>query len=162
MLRPKNSRTGFLAVRYPSEIHNRISITVRQLWVCWGGATSLGRGRVPSLQLLLVLVNEIFPEPESVGAHDHTFLSQISDCLPSLEGQVSIFLYPPPGQGSPRVPKALVSLSIVSYYSWGYGKGIRTTSTPCLRSSCFFAFHCPNLGRVSIENAVLMSQWIFA
>jgi hypothetical protein len=74
-----------------------------------GGASSLTRGRVCRLQLL-VLASTVILGSESCGTHDHILLSQIRDS-PNLEGQVPIYIY----------PQALGSIFIASYDSQGYG-----------------------------------------
>jgi hypothetical protein len=53
--------------------------------------TSLTRGWVCRLQLLLVLATVIILKSESRETHDHILLSQIRDS-PSLEGQVTVFI----------------------------------------------------------------------
>jgi hypothetical protein len=55
--------------------------------------SSLTRGRVCHLQLLLVLASAIILRSESHGIHDHILLSQIRDSL-NLEGQVPLFISP--------------------------------------------------------------------
>jgi hypothetical protein len=48
--------------------------------------STLTRGRVCRLQLLLVLASAVVLRPESLWPHDHILLSQIRDS-PNLEGQ---------------------------------------------------------------------------
>jgi hypothetical protein len=55
--------------------------------------SSLTRGRVCRLQLLLIVASTIILRSESRGTHDHILLSQIRDS-PNLEGQVPIFISP--------------------------------------------------------------------
>jgi hypothetical protein len=62
--------------------------------------SSLTRGWVCRLQLLLVLASTVILRSESRGTHDHILLSQIQDS-PNLEGQVHVFISPPPGRGLP-------------------------------------------------------------
>jgi hypothetical protein len=85
--------------------------------------SSLTRGWVCLLQLLLVLANAVILRSESRGTHDHILLSQIRDS-PNLEGQIPVFISP-----RDRVAwlhsQALGSLFIASYDSQGYGGGIR-------------------------------------
>jgi hypothetical protein len=59
--------------------------------VCWCGATSLTRGLICSLQLLLGLASAGIFGPESRRIHDHILLPQIWDSL-NLEDQVPIFI----------------------------------------------------------------------
>jgi hypothetical protein len=53
--------------------------------------SSLIRGWVCRLQLLLVLASAVIPGSESRWTHDHILLSQIGDS-PNLEGQVPVFI----------------------------------------------------------------------
>jgi hypothetical protein len=55
--------------------------------------SSLTRGWVCHLQLLLVLANAVILRSEFCGSHDHILLSQIRDS-PNLEGQVPMFTSP--------------------------------------------------------------------
>jgi hypothetical protein len=55
--------------------------------------TSLRRGWVCRLQLLLVLASAVILRSESRGTHDYNLLSQIRD-FPNLEGQVPVFISP--------------------------------------------------------------------
>jgi hypothetical protein len=55
--------------------------------------SSLTRGCVCRLQLLLVLASTVILRSESRGTHDHILVSQIRDS-PSLGGQVLVFLSP--------------------------------------------------------------------
>jgi hypothetical protein len=55
--------------------------------------TSLTRGWVCHLQLLLALANAVILRSKPHGTHDHILLSQIQDS-PNLEGQVPIFITP--------------------------------------------------------------------
>jgi hypothetical protein len=85
--------------------------------------SSLTRGWVCRLQLLLGHASAVILRFEPRGTHDHILLSQIRDC-PNLEGQVPVFI-----SLRNRVarlhPQALGSLSVVSYDSQGSGGGIR-------------------------------------
>jgi hypothetical protein len=62
-------------------------ITLRQLRVCWSGASSLTKGLISSSQLLLGIASAVFLEYESHGTHEHILLSLFFR-LPQLEGQV--------------------------------------------------------------------------
>jgi hypothetical protein len=81
--------------------------------------SSLRRGWVCHLQLLLVLASTAILRSELSGTHDHILLSQIRDSS-KLESQVPVFI-------SPRVaqlyPQALHSLFVASYNSQGYNGG---------------------------------------
>jgi hypothetical protein len=74
--------------------------------------SSLTRGRVCRLQLLLVLANSVILKSESRGTHDHILLSQIRDS-PNLEGQVPVFISPR-NRVARLYPQALASLFITS------------------------------------------------
>jgi hypothetical protein len=62
--------------------------------------TSLTRGWVCRLQVLLVLASLVILRSESLETNDHILLSQIRDS-PHLEGQVPGFVSPPPVTGWP-------------------------------------------------------------
>jgi hypothetical protein len=82
--------------------------------------SSLTRGWVCRLQLLLVLASAVSLRSESRGAHDHILLSQIRES-PNFEGQVPVFISP-----SKRVtqlcPQALGSTKSKSklLYDWRF------------------------------------------
>jgi hypothetical protein len=79
MLWPTVGRPVYLGVKPPSEAQDQIFITVRQLQVCWCRVSSLTRGRIYRLQLLLVLASAVILGSESHGTHDYILLSQIRD-----------------------------------------------------------------------------------
>jgi hypothetical protein len=66
--------------------------------VCWCGAASLTRGRVCSLQLLLVLASAVILGSHSCRTHDHILLSQIR---PSPTWGPGPRIYVPQEQGGP-------------------------------------------------------------
>jgi hypothetical protein len=68
-----------------------LEIIFRQLRVCYYGASSLTRGRVSSLQLLLVLTSTVSVRSFFRGTHGQILLSQIWN-FPNLECQVPIFI----------------------------------------------------------------------
>jgi hypothetical protein len=85
--------------------------------------SSLTRGWVCRLQLLLVLASAVILRSGSRETHDYIILSQIRDS-PNLEGQVPMFI-----SARNRVvqlyPQALGSHFVASHDSQGYGGGIR-------------------------------------
>jgi hypothetical protein len=92
--------------------------------------TSLLRGWVCRLQLLLAFASRVILVSESRGTHDHIVLSQIRDS-PNLEGQVPVFISPR-NRVAQLCPQALGSLFIASYDSQGYGRGVSLTCQPPL------------------------------
>jgi hypothetical protein len=82
------------------------------------------RERVCRLQLLLVLASAVILGFESRGTRDLILLSQIRDPR-NQEGQVPVFISPR-NRVAQLYPQALGSLFVASYYSQGYGEGIRT------------------------------------
>jgi hypothetical protein len=74
--------------------------------------SSLTRGWVSPLQLLLLLASAVTLTSESRGTHDHILLSQIRD-FPKLQGQVSIFISPR-NKVARLYPQALGSLFVAS------------------------------------------------
>jgi hypothetical protein len=85
--------------------------------------SSLTRGWVCRLQLLMVLASVVILGSESRGTYNHILLSQIRDS-PNLEGQVPIFLSPR-NRVARLYPQALGSLVVASYDSQNYGGSIR-------------------------------------
>jgi hypothetical protein len=85
--------------------------------------SSVTRGRVCRLQLLLDLASVVSLRSETRGTCDHILLSQIRD-FPNLEGQVPVFI-PPRNRVAQLCHQALCSLFVASYDSQGYGGGIR-------------------------------------
>jgi hypothetical protein len=85
--------------------------------------SSLTRGWVRSLQLLLVLASAVILRSDYRGTRDHILLSQIRD-FPNLEAQVPVFISPK-NRVAQLYPQALGSLFVASYDSQGYGGGIR-------------------------------------
>jgi hypothetical protein len=65
MLRPTVSRPVYLGVKPPSGAQDQIFITVRHLRICWCGVSSLKRGWVCRLQLLLALAGTVILRFES-------------------------------------------------------------------------------------------------
>jgi hypothetical protein len=86
--------------------------------------SSLTRGWVCRLQLLLVLASAFILGFKSRGTHDHILLSQIRDS-PNLEAHVPVFISPR-NRVARLYPQALGSLFVTSYDSQSYGGGIRT------------------------------------
>jgi hypothetical protein len=88
-------------------------------------SSSLTRGWVCRLQLLLGLASALIFRSESRGTHDHILLSQILYSQ-NLQGQVPLLLSISPRNRVARLyPQALCSLVVTSYDSQGYGEGIR-------------------------------------
>jgi hypothetical protein len=85
--------------------------------------SSLTRGWVCSLQLLLGLASAIILRSESRGTRNHISLPQIRDS-PNLEDKLSVFISPR-NRVAQLYPQAMGSLFIASYDSQGYGGGIR-------------------------------------
>jgi hypothetical protein len=85
--------------------------------------SSLTRGLVRRLQLLLVLSSAFILRSGSRGIHDHILLSQIRDSC-NLEDQVSIFISPR-NRVARLYLQALGSLFVASYDSNNCGGGIR-------------------------------------
>jgi hypothetical protein len=85
--------------------------------------TSLARGWVYSLQLLLVLTSSVILRSYACRTCDHILLSQIRNS-PNLECQVPVFIAP-----RNRVAQLYLQVQgshfIASYNSQGYGGGIR-------------------------------------
>ena len=63
--------------RAPSGAHDQIFITVERYGFVFCGASSLTRGRVCLIYMLLALVSAVFLGSESLGARDRILLSQI-------------------------------------------------------------------------------------
>jgi hypothetical protein len=63
--------------RAPSGAHDQIFIALWPLQSCFYGASSLTRGRVCLLYVLMVLASIVFLGSESLETHHHIFLSQI-------------------------------------------------------------------------------------
>jgi hypothetical protein len=85
--------------------------------------SSVTRGQVCRLQLLLAFTSAVILRSECRGSHDHILLSQIRDS-PNFEGQVIVFISP--GDRVARLyPQALGSFFVNSYDSQGYVAGIR-------------------------------------
>jgi hypothetical protein len=76
---PTVSRSLWLGIKHPSGVSDQISITVRQLGVCWYGAISLTRERVCPIQLLLAFASAVILGSQSRRTRDHILLSQIRD-----------------------------------------------------------------------------------
>jgi hypothetical protein len=89
--------------------------------------SSVTRGWVCCLQLVLVLASAVILRSESHGTHDHIWLSEIRDS-PNLEGQGLVFISPR-NRVARLYPQALGSLFVASHDSQGYGGGIRPPST---------------------------------
>jgi hypothetical protein len=85
--------------------------------------SSLTRGLVCRLQLLVILASAVILRSESRGTHDHILLSQIRDST-ILEDQVPVFISHR-NRMARWYPQALGSLFVAPCDSQGYGGGIR-------------------------------------
>jgi hypothetical protein len=85
--------------------------------------SSLARGWVSLLQLLLIFANAVILMSESRGTQDHILLFHNRDS-PNLEAQVPVFISPR-NRVAWLYPQVLGSLVVASYDSRGYGGGIR-------------------------------------
>jgi hypothetical protein len=114
----------------PSPLRITTSNFIFQLNTCLHSpyvTSSVTRGWVCCLELLLALVSAFILGSESRGTHD-LFYSLGFEIPPTLRAR-SPYLYPP-GTGWPSYPpppQALGSLFVASYNSQGYGVGIRTS-----------------------------------
>jgi hypothetical protein len=90
----------------------------------WCGVSSLTKGRVCRLQLLLAFAGAVILGSESCGTHDSILLSEIRHS-PNLEGQVLVFISPT-NRATQLYSQVLGSPFVASYDSQGYGGGIRT------------------------------------
>jgi hypothetical protein len=77
--------------------------------------SSLTRGRICRLQLLLALASAVILGSDSRGTYDHTLLSHARD-FPNLEGQAPVFISPLI-RVSQLSPQALGSVFVSSYDS---------------------------------------------
>jgi hypothetical protein len=84
--------------------------------------SSLTRGWVCRLQLLLGLASVVILRSEYRGTHDHILLSQIRNS-PEFEGQVIVFISPR-NRVAQLHPQALGSIFVASYDSLSYGGNI--------------------------------------
>jgi hypothetical protein len=75
------------------------------LWVCYYAATSLTRGGVCSLQLLLGLVSAAFLRPVSHATHEHILLSLFVETPPTWKARL-LYLFSPE-KVSPVMPPGI-------------------------------------------------------
>jgi hypothetical protein len=85
--------------------------------------SSLMRGWICRLQLMLVLASGVILWSESRSTHDNILLTQIRD-TPSLEGQIPVFIFLR-NKVAHLYPQALGSIFVVSYDTQGCGGCIR-------------------------------------
>jgi hypothetical protein len=86
--------------------------------------SSLTRGWVCSLQLLLAVGGAVILRSESRRTRDHILLSRY-ETPPNLKGQVDVFISPR-NRVAQLYPQALGSFSVAPFDTQGYGGGIRT------------------------------------
>jgi hypothetical protein len=106
----------------PLETHDQYFFQVNTCGYCPYVTSSLTRGWVCRLQLLLALASTVILRSESCGTHDHILPSQIRDS-PILEG-VS-----PRSRAVQLHSQALGCLFVASYDSQGYCESILTTQS---------------------------------
>jgi hypothetical protein len=116
MLRPTVSLQSCFDDKHPSGVKDQIFIISRHFRICSCGASSLARGRVCCLQLLLTLANAVILWSESHGIHGHILLYQIRD---SSKWRTRIIM-------AKSYPQELGSLFAFSDDRQGYGVGFRT------------------------------------
>jgi hypothetical protein len=122
----------FILAPCPFETHDQYFFQLNSCGYSPYVTTSLTRGCVCRLQLLLALASAV----KSRGINDHILLSQIRD-FHNLEGQVPVFISPR-NRVAQLYPQALASLFVASYDSQGYGGGIRLRLTRTTSLLCFF------------------------
>jgi hypothetical protein len=135
--------------------------------------SSLTRGWVCCLQLLLAFASGVILRSESHGTHDNILLFQIRDS-PNLEGHVPVFISPR-NRVAQLYPQALDSLFVAPYNSQGYDGGIRPrlhtgfrlrpTNSPSARTNrkhCFSQFLYCCAWTVGVLTWSLLSQSIDA
>jgi hypothetical protein len=98
--------------------------------------SSLMRGWVCHLQLLLFLTSAAILRFESSRTYGHILLSQILDS-PNLEGQVPVFISPRKSVDQ-LYPQALGFRLVASYNSQGYSIVLKPASTQALISTVRF------------------------
>jgi hypothetical protein len=101
--------------------------------------SSLTRGWVCRLKLLLVLASAVILRSETHGIHDRILLSQIPQ-FPNLEDQVPVFICPR-NRVAQLKPQALGSLFVSCYDSQGCSGGIRSrlhTGIPTYNSKLLY------------------------
>jgi hypothetical protein len=136
---PTVSRPVHLGVRHLSGTRDQffflLEIFFRQLRVCYFVATSLMRGNICNLLLLLVLASAVLLGSESRGTEDHILLPQFLR-LPQPGGP-GPHIYIPQERVARIYPRELGSLSVAPYKSQGYSGGILS----CLKSKSKSKLH---------------------
>jgi hypothetical protein len=160
MLWPTVSRPVFLGAKPPSRTQDQISVSVRQLRVCWCGKPSLRTGYVWRLQSLLALANVVILELESCRTHEHILPSHIRQ-FPNFEGQV------PPEKGGPVVRRGagfpFRCLLLLAGLRWKYSNPTpRGDGYNCHMVLFISSWHGPRRKRLFHYCCSLLLQWKYA
>jgi hypothetical protein len=128
----------------------RLTTSFFQLYTCGHSihlTSSLMKGWVCRLQLLLALFSAVILGFDSRGTHDHILLSHIRESA-NLEGQVIVFITPRKRMAQ-LYHQALGSLFVASYDSQGYGGGIRTRlHTGCVHICLISVYTCISVDHI--------------
>jgi hypothetical protein len=103
--------------------HSNFIFQLNSCGYCPYVISSLTRGLVRRLQLVLVLASAVILRSDSRGTYDHILLSPIRDSR-NLEGQIPVFI-PPRQRAVCLYHQELGSIFVASYDSQGNGGGIR-------------------------------------
>jgi hypothetical protein len=120
MLRPTVSRPFLSCCQAPSGAQEYIFTVVRHFWVYYCGSSSLTRGRVSRLQLILTSPAKLLLNSNPAG------LMTIRYCLKMRDSPTGRARFPYLYPAGPVTPPASGFLFVTSYNSQSYGGGIRT------------------------------------